>query len=240
MVKSHSWERRSRLIQRIAWWQSAPKKRNKPTFDRPNLGIVPSKSVLVGPGPKANKLSGCSAHTRHRMSWPEHPVNSMLATNTGGMAPIASNEALSRGVFLEKRKNFGGVPRKHLRGVHFGTLEVDYFPNKWTDQASVVIVIPFEFALLYQTLPRNRPRCEGYLVRACFYISVCKCFRGPSTGKLLLETEEGSFREGIRVHGLLVNVLGNNYPNEINLLCANQQRPFPRNKTPSVRRYLFC
>ena len=69
------------------------------------------------------------------------------------------------------------------------------------------------------------PRCEGYLLRACFYKSVYKCFRRPSAGKLLLETEEGSFREGIRVHGLLVNVLGNDHPNKIKLLCANQQRP---------------
>ena len=40
------------------------------------------------------------------------------------------------------------------------------------------------------------------------------------------ETEEGSFREGIRAHGLLENVLGNNHLNKIKLLCANQPRPF--------------
>ena len=77
------------------------------------------------------------------------------------------------------------------------------------------------------------PRCEGYLPRACFFISLRKCFRGPSAGKLLLETEEGSFREGIRAHGLLVNVLGNNHPTEIKLPCANQQglfRELPRGK----------
>ena len=68
--------------------------------------------------------------------------------------------------------------------------------------------------------------------------------------KLLLESEEGSLSEGIRVHGLLVNVLGNNHQNEIKLLCANQQRPFrelPQGKknfrepsAAAVRRYLLC
>ena len=60
------------------------------------------------------------------------------------------------------------------------------------------------------------PRCAGYLPRACFCISLHKCFLGPSAGKLLLETEEDSFREGIRVHDLLVNVICNSHPNETN------------------------
>ena len=58
------------------------------------------------------------------------------------------------------------------------------------------------------------PRCEGHLPRASFYISLDKCFRGPSAGKLLLETKEGSFREAIRAHGLQVNVLGNSHPTD--------------------------
>ena len=45
-------------------------------------------------------------------------------------------------------------------------------------------------------------------------------------------TEEGSFREGSRVHSLLVNVLGNNHPNEKQFNSV----PFTsfRRKTPSA------
>ena len=64
------------------------------------------------------------------------------------------------------------------------------------------------------------PRCEGYLPRACFYKSLCNCFRGPSGSKLLRETEEGSFREGISAHGLLGNALGKHHPDEIKPRCA--------------------
>ena len=99
-------------------------------------------------------------------------------------------------------------------------------------QMSEVFIL-FKFALTYQTLPRNLPRCEGYLPRACFYIRLYKCFRGPSAGKLFLETEEGSFREGIRTYGLL----GNKHLTEIKLLCANQKglfRELPREKQPSA------
>ena len=64
-------------------------------------------------------------------------------------------------------------------------------------------------------------RCGGYLPRACFYIMLYKCFSGPSAGKLLLETEEGSFREKIRAHDCIAPIC------DSLLLHLAQQLPDP-------------
>ena len=90
-----------------------------------------------------------------------------------------------------------------------------------------VLFVLLKIALKYQTLPRSFRIVKGnYLPRASCCISLYKCFCWPAAGKLPLETKESSFREGTRVHDLLVNMLGNNHPSEIKLLCATQQRPF--------------
>ena len=61
--------------------------------------------------------------------------------------------------------------------------------------------------------------------RGAGYVSIKSlkdCFRGPSSGKLFLEIEEGCFRDRLRVHDLLVNApcSSKTYPNEIKPLYA--------------------
>ena len=87
-------------------------------------------------------------------------------------------------------------------------------------------------------LPRSFRGVKGTF-QACFYTSLYKCFRGPSTGKLLLETEEDNFREGMRVHGLLANVLAMR-KSTTSLPRASAGKTLPQTfRELSVRRYLF-